>query len=79
MLNPIEQWLGSSAITVDAQDGAAGFYEKYGFQRHGRARQLFDEVNQWLSEASVVLKEGLLVDATNHRSYQFYQKQSRRA
>jgi len=33
-------------------------------EHHGLARQLFEEVNQWLSEAGVVLKEGSLVDAT---------------
>ncbi|PSL10252.1 IS5 family transposase [Marinobacterium halophilum] len=33
-------------------------------ERHGLARQVFEEVNQWLSEASVLLKEGSLIDAT---------------
>jgi len=33
-------------------------------ERHGLARQVFEEVNQWLSEAGVLLKEGSLVDAT---------------
>ncbi|GAB0153850.1 IS5-like element ISVch5 family transposase [Marinobacterium sp. BA1] len=33
-------------------------------ERHGLARQIFEEVNQWLSEAGVLLKEGSLVDAT---------------
>lgn len=33
-------------------------------ERHDLARQVFEEVNQWLSEAGVLLKEGSLVDAT---------------
>lgn len=33
-------------------------------ERHDLARQVFQEVNQWLSEAGVLLKEGSLVDAT---------------
>ncbi|MBA4500852.1 transposase, partial [Marinobacterium marinum] len=33
-------------------------------ERHGLARQVFQEVSQWLSEAGVLLKEGSLVDAT---------------
>ncbi|MCO1337203.1 transposase, partial [Microbulbifer sp. OS29] len=33
-------------------------------ERHGLARQILEEVNQWLSEAGVLLKEGSLVDAT---------------
>ena len=33
-------------------------------ERHGLSRQVFEEVNQWLSEAGVLLKEGSLVDAT---------------
>ncbi len=33
-------------------------------ERQGLARQVFQEVNQWLSEAGVLLKEGSLVDAT---------------
>ncbi len=31
---------------------------------HDLARQVFEEVNLWLSEAGVLLKEGSLVDAT---------------
>lgn len=33
-------------------------------ERHDLARQVFKEVNQWLFEAGVLLKEGSLVDAT---------------
>ncbi len=33
-------------------------------EQHDLARQIFDEVNQWLSEAGVLLKEGSLIDAT---------------
>ena len=33
-------------------------------EHHGLARQIFDEVNQWLSEAGVLIKEGSLIDAT---------------
>ena len=33
-------------------------------EQHGLARQIFDEVNQWLSEAGVLIKEGSLIDAT---------------
>ncbi|MAC47423.1 MAG: IS5/IS1182 family transposase, partial [Oceanospirillum sp.] len=33
-------------------------------ERHDLTRQVFEEVNQWLSEAGVLLKEGSLVDAT---------------
>ncbi|GGO76406.1 hypothetical protein GCM10011348_03530 [Marinobacterium nitratireducens] len=33
-------------------------------EQHGLARQIFEEVNQWLSEAGVQLKEGSLLDAT---------------
>ena len=33
-------------------------------ERHGLARQIFEEVNQWLSETGVLLKEGSLIDAT---------------
>ena len=33
-------------------------------ERKGLARKLFKEVNQWLTEAGVLLKEGTLVDAT---------------
>ena len=33
-------------------------------ERKGLARKLFKEVNQWLTEANVLLKEGTLVDAT---------------
>lgn len=33
-------------------------------EQHGLARQIFEEVNQWLSEAGVLLKEGSLIDAT---------------
>ena len=33
-------------------------------ERLGLARQLFEEMNRWLSEAGVLLKEGSLVDAT---------------
>ena len=33
-------------------------------ERHDLARQVFKEVNQWLSEADVLLKEGSLVSAT---------------
>ena len=32
--------------------------------RHVLARKMFDEVNDWLSEAGVLLKEGTIVDAT---------------
>jgi IS5 family transposase len=33
-------------------------------ERHDLARQIFEEVKQWLSEAGVLLKEGSLADAT---------------
>lgn len=33
-------------------------------ERHGLARQMFEEVNQWLVDAGVLLKEGTLIDAT---------------
>ncbi|MCW8885082.1 MAG: IS5 family transposase [Motiliproteus sp.] len=33
-------------------------------ERHGLARQLFDEVNAWLTDAGVLVKEGTLMDAT---------------
>lgn len=33
-------------------------------ERHNLARQIFEEVNQWLSDAGVLLKEGSLIDAT---------------
>ena len=33
-------------------------------ERKGLARKLFKEVNQWLTEAGVLLKEGTLADAT---------------
>ena len=33
-------------------------------ERKGLARKLFNEVDQWLTEANVLLKEGTLVDAT---------------
>ncbi len=33
-------------------------------ERRGLTRKLFKEVNQWLAEAGVLLKEGTLVDAT---------------
>ncbi len=33
-------------------------------ERHGLARQIFEEVNQWLSEAGVLFNEGSLIDAT---------------
>mgnify|MGYP000512817348 CR=1 FL=1 len=33
-------------------------------ERKGLTRKLFKEVNQWLTEAGVLLKEGTLVDAT---------------
>lgn len=32
-------------------------------ERHGLARQLFDEVNVWLTETGVLIKEGMLMDA----------------
>lgn len=32
-------------------------------EQHGLARQIFEEVNQWLSEAGVLLEEGSLIDA----------------
>jgi len=33
-------------------------------ERHDLARQVIQEVNQWLSEAGNLLKEGSLIDAT---------------
>ncbi len=33
-------------------------------EQHDLALQIFDEVNQWMSEAGVLLKEGSLIDAT---------------
>jgi len=33
-------------------------------ERHDLARQVFQEMNQWLSEAGILLKEGSLIDAT---------------
>lgn len=33
-------------------------------EHHQLARQLFDSVNQWLSEAGIMMKQGTLVDAT---------------
>ncbi len=33
-------------------------------EQHGLARQIFGKVNQWLSEAGVLLREGSLIDAT---------------
>ncbi len=33
-------------------------------ERHGLARQIFEEVSTWLSEAGVLIKEGTLMDAT---------------
>jgi IS5 family transposase len=33
-------------------------------EQHHLAHTMFDEVNQWLSDAGVLLKEGTLVDAT---------------
>lgn len=33
-------------------------------EKHGLARQIFDEMNRWLSESGVLLKEGSLIDAT---------------
>ncbi len=33
-------------------------------ERHGLARQIFNEVSTWLSEAGVLIKEGTLLDAT---------------
>ncbi len=33
-------------------------------ERKGLARKLFQEINQWLTDAGVLLKEGTLVDAT---------------
>ena len=33
-------------------------------EQHRLARQLFDSVNQWLSDAGIMMKQGTLVDAT---------------
>jgi transposase, IS5 family len=33
-------------------------------EQHRLARQLFDAVNQWLSDAGIMMKQGTLVDAT---------------
>ncbi|GGO75968.1 hypothetical protein GCM10011348_02050 [Marinobacterium nitratireducens] len=33
-------------------------------ERHGLARQIFDDASQWLFEAGVLLKEDSLIDAT---------------
>jgi IS5 family transposase len=33
-------------------------------ERHGLARKLFEAVNEWLTEAGVLLREGTLMDAT---------------
>ena len=33
-------------------------------ERHGLARKIFNEVNDWLSDAGVLVKEGTLMDAT---------------
>ena len=33
-------------------------------ERHGLARQILEEINRWLSDAGVLLKEGTLMDAT---------------
>lgn len=33
-------------------------------ERHGLGRQIFEEVNSWLTEAGVLVKEGTLMDAT---------------
>lgn len=33
-------------------------------ERHDLARQILEEVNQWLTDAGVLLKEGTLIDAT---------------
>ncbi len=33
-------------------------------EQHRLARQLFDTVNQWLSDAGIMMKQGTLVDAT---------------
>jgi len=33
-------------------------------ERHDLARKIFNEVNDWLSDAGVLFKEGTLMDAT---------------
>jgi IS5 family transposase len=33
-------------------------------EKHKLSRQLFKEVNRWLSDAGIYLKEGTIVDAT---------------
>lgn len=33
-------------------------------EKHNLGRQIFDDVNQWLTDAGVILKEGTLMDAT---------------
>lgn len=32
--------------------------------RHQLARQLFDAINQWLSDSGIMMKQGTLADAT---------------
>ncbi len=37
---------------------------RHRLERHQLARQLFDAVNQWFSDAGIMMKQGTLVDAT---------------
>jgi IS5 family transposase len=62
-ISPIRLFAGiQSGGTVPDHTTIMNF--RHLLERHGLARKIFEEVNDWLSEAGVLVKEGSLMDAT---------------
>lgn len=60
---PIRAFAGiSSDKTIPDRTTIMNF--RHLLERHNLAREIFEEVNRWLSDAGVLLKEGTLMDAT---------------
>lgn len=52
------------SLNVSIPDHSTILKFRHLLERHDLARQIFEEVSAWLSEAGVLLKEGTLMDAT---------------
>lgn len=57
-------YLQVSRSIIQSRDHTTIMNFRHLLERHGLGRQIFEEVNSWLTEAGVLVKEGTLMDAT---------------
>ena len=58
------RWFAKLSLDQAIPDHSTILKFRHLLERHNLSRHLFDQVNEWLSEAGVLLQEGTLLDAT---------------